>query len=135
MPYEASIQKCFSIILPLTWQTNKKWTDKNNRKINHFYRICYNARIWNASIHQFFISNVGIPERDPKSHAHFRKSFSEKQHIWYMKHNCQSSRMKSKLPNNELFFLLWIIRLSIAFVARVTDRSTIVAVSRGEAQG
>lgn len=52
-----------------------------------------------------------------------------------MKHNCQSSRMKSKLPNNELFFLLWIIRLSIAFVARVTDRCTIVAVLRGEAQG
>lgn len=60
---------------------------------------------------------------------------SLKNNIYHMKHNCQSSRMKSKLPNNELFFLLWIIRLSIAFVARVTDRCTIVAVLRGEAQG
>lgn len=36
-------------------------------------------------------------------------------------------------PNYRIMsFLLWIIRLSIAFVARVTERRTIVAVSRGE---
>lgn len=57
---------------------------------------------------------------------------SLKNNIYHMKHNCQSSRMKSKLPNNELFFLLCIIRLSTAFVARVTEWCAIVAVSRGE---